>query len=250
MLGGCLGDGKNVHPGKGVDKGELDKKSGRPTYYEATLLRYRCIIKQNKYYNKMKKTGIIVALLAVVAIAFIWGVNVNNRLVTADENVQQAWSQVENVYKRRMDLIPQLVATVQGAADYEKSVLTEVTNARAGVEQTQVDPSQLNEEQIKAYQKAQDNLSKAVANTIKVTVERYPELTATQGFRDLQTQLEGTENRITVERGKFNEAVQKYNTMLRRFPASVIAGMLGFEKKGYFTAPEEAAEPVKVEFDF
>ena len=197
-----------------------------------------------------KKTITIIGIVAVVAIAFIWGIGVNNKLVTEEENVSKAWSQVENVYKRRMDLIPQLVNTVQGAANYEKSVLTEVTNARAGVQEATVDPSTLSEEQIKAYQQAQDKLSKAVANTIKVTVERYPELTATQGFRDLQTQLEGTENRITVERGKFNEAVQAYNTKLRRFPASLIAGMLGFEKKGYFTAPEEAAEPVNVEFDF
>ena len=198
----------------------------------------------------MKKTGIIVVIVAVIAIIALWGISVNNRLVTADENVQQAWAQVENVYKRRMDLVPQLVATVQGAADFEKSTLTEVTNARAGVENTKVDPSQLSEEQIKAYQQAQDKLGKAMANTIKVTVERYPELTATQGFRDLQTQLEGTENRITVERGKFNEAVQGYNTMLRRFPNNIIASMTGFEKKGYFTAPEEASEPVKVEFNF
>ncbi len=197
-----------------------------------------------------KKTLTIVGIVAVVAIAFIWGIGVNNKLVTEEENVSKAWSQVENVYKRRMDLIPQLVNTVQGAANYEKSVLTEVTNARAGVQEATVDPSTLSEEQIKAYQQAQDKLSKAVANTIKVTVERYPELTATQGFRDLQTQLEGTENRIAVERGKFNEAVQAYNTKLRRFPTSLIAGMLGFEKKGYFTAPEEAAEPVNVEFNF
>lgn len=199
----------------------------------------------------MKKGTItILSIVGVVAFIFLWGVSVNNRLVTNEENVAKAWSQVENVYKRRMDLIPQLVNTVKGAANYEKGVLTEVTNARAGVQQTQVDPSRLTEEQVRAYQKAQDNLSKALANTIKVTVERYPELTATQGFRDLQTQLEGTENRITVERGKFNEAVQAYNTKLRRFPASLIAGMLGFEKKGYFTAPEEASEPVNVEFDF
>ena len=189
----------------------------------------------------MKKSTItILAVVGVLAIIVLWGISVNNKLVTLEENVSKAWSQVENAYKRRMDLIPQLVNTVQGAANYEKSVLTEVTNARAGVQQTQVDP----------YQKAQDNLTKALANTIKVTVERYPELTATQGFRDLQAQLEGTENRITTERGKFNEAVQAYNTKLRRFPASIIAGMLGFEKKGYFTAPEEAAEPVDVKFDF
>jgi LemA protein len=199
----------------------------------------------------MKKSTItIIAIVGVLAIIVLWGIGVNNKLVTQEENVSKAWSQVENVYKRRMDLIPQLVNTVQGAANYEKGVLTEVTNARAGVQQAQVDPSQLSEQQVAAYQKAQDNLTKALANTIKVTVERYPELTATQGFRDLQTQLEGTENRITVERGKYNEAVQAYNTKIRRFPTSLIAGMLGFEKKGYFTAPEEAAEPVNVEFNF
>ncbi|MBR3783903.1 MAG: LemA family protein [Bacteroidales bacterium] len=198
----------------------------------------------------MKKTGIIVAILAVVAIIFLWGVNVNNRLVSSDENVQKAWAQVENVYKRRADLIPQLVATVQGAANFEKGTLTEVIQARAGIDNAKVDPTQLSEEQVAAYQKAQDNLGKALANTIKVTVERYPELTATQGFRDLQVQLEGTENRIAVERGKFNEAVQGYNTSLRRFPTSIIAGMLGFEKKGYFTAPEGSDEPVQVEFNF
>ena len=204
-----------------------------------------------KHFCKMKKSTItIIAIVGVLAVIVLWGIGVNNKLVTQEENVSKAWSNVENVYKRRMDLIPQLVNTVQGAANYEKSVLTEVTNARAGVQQTQVDPSQLSEQQIAAYQKAQDNLTKALANTIKVTVERYPELTATQGFRDLQTQLEGTENRIAVERGKFNEAVQAYNTKLRRFPTSLIAGMLGFEKKGYFTAPEEAAEPVNVEFNF
>lgn len=198
----------------------------------------------------MKKTGIIIGIVAVLAIIVLWGISVNNRLVTADEGVQQAWAQVENVYKRRADLIPQLVATVQGAADFEKGTLTEVIQARAGVDNAKVDPSQLTEEQIAAYQKAQDNLSKAVANTIKVTVERYPELTATAGFRDLQTQLEGTENRIAVERGKFNEAVQSYNTSLRRFPASIIASICGFEKKGYFTAPEGSDEPMKVEFNF
>ncbi len=169
------------------------------------------------------KKGTIIGIVAVLAAIVLWGIGVNNKLVTEEENVSKAWSQVENAYKRRMDLIPQLVNTVQGAANYEKSVLTEVTNARAGVENTAVDPSTLSE---------------------------YPELTATAGFRDLQTQLEGTENRIAVERGKFNEAVQKYNTKLRRFPTSLLAGILGFDKKGYFTAPAEAAEPVQVEFNF
>ena len=198
----------------------------------------------------MKKTGIIIAIVAVLAVIVLWGIGVNNRLVTADEGVQKAWAQVENAYKRRADLVPQLVATVQGAADFEKGTLTEVIQARAGVDNAKVDPSTLTPEQVAAYQKAQDNLSNALANTIKVTVERYPELTATQGFRDLQVQLEGTENRIAVERGKFNEAVQSFNTSLRRFPNSIIAGIAGFEKKGYFTAPEGSEEPVKVEFDF
>ncbi len=198
----------------------------------------------------MKKTGIIIAIVAVLAVIVLWGIGVNNRLVTADEGVQKAWAQVENAYKRRADLVPQLVATVQGAADFEKGTLTEVTQARAGIDNVKVDPSTLTPEQIAAYQKAQDNLSNALANTIKVTVERYPELTATQGFRDLQVQLEGTENRIAVERGKFNEAVQSFNTSLRRFPNNIIASIAGFEKKGYFTAPEGSDEPVKVEFDF
>ena len=198
----------------------------------------------------MKKTGIIIAIVAVLAVIVLWGIGVNNRLVTADEGVQKAWAQVENAYKRRADLVPQLVATVQGAADFEKGTLTEVTQARAGIDNVKVDPSTLTPEQIAAYQKAQDNLSSALANTIKVTVERYPELTATQGFRDLQVQLEGTENRIAVERGKFNEAVQSFNTSLRRFPNNIIASIAGFEKKGYFTAPEGSDEPVKVEFDF
>ena len=198
----------------------------------------------------MKKSSIIIIILAALAVILLWGVSVNNRLVTEEENVQKAWSQVENVYRRRMDLIPQLVNTVKGAADFERKTLTEVINARANADKVTVDPSNLNEENIAAFQQAQDQLSKAVANTIKVTVERYPELTATQGFRDLQAQLEGTENRIAVERGKFNEAVQTYNTKLRRFPNNIIAGICGFEKKGYFTAPAEAAEPVQVEFDF
>lgn len=199
---------------------------------------------------KKKSSIIIISIVAFVAIVLIWGISINNSLVKSDENVQQAWSQVENVYKRRMDLIPQLVETVKGAANYEKSVLTEVTNARAGVDQVKVDPSTLSEDQVKAYQQAQDKLGKALANSIKVTVERYPELTATKNFAELQQQLEGTENRITVERSKFNKAVQEYNTKVRRFPNSIIAGICGFDKKGYFTAPEKAAEPVDVKFEF
>ncbi|MCR5821839.1 MAG: LemA family protein [Bacteroidales bacterium] len=198
----------------------------------------------------MKKTSVIVIVLAVLAILVLWGVSVNNRLVTYEENTSKAWAQVENVYKRRMDLIPQLVNTVQGAANYEKSTLQGVIDARSHANQTTVDPSKLSEESIKAYQAAQDQLTTALSRAINVTVERYPELTATQGFRDLQTQLEGTENRIAVERSKFNEAVQSYNTALRRFPNNIVASICGFDKKGYFTAPAGAEEPVEVNFEF
>lgn len=197
----------------------------------------------------MKKGTItIIAIVAVVAIIVLWGIRVNNKLVTSDENVQKAWAQVENVYKRRADLIPQLVATVQGAANFEKGTLTEVIQARAGIDNAKVDPSQLTEEQVAAYQKAQDNLGKALANTIKVTVERYPELTATQGFRDLQVQLEGTENRINTERNNYNEAVQRYNVKIRRFPNSLLSGMFGFEKMQKFEAEAGAEKAPQVKF--
>jgi LemA protein len=204
----------------------------------------------NKSTTMKKNTIVIIAVVAVVAVAFLWGVGVNNRLVTSDESVQQAWAQVENVYKRRADLIPQLVATVQGAANYEKGTLTEVIEARAKAGSVQVDANNLTEANVAQFQKAQDALSSALTRSINVVVERYPELTATQGFRDLQVQLEGTENRIATERGRFNDAVNAYNKMLRRFPNNIIAGICGFEKKGYFTAPEGSEEPVEVKFDF
>lgn len=196
------------------------------------------------------KKSIIVILLAVVAVVALWFVSVNNRLVSKEEAVTKAWSQVENVYQRRFDLIPNLVNTVKGAADYEKSTLEAVVNARSKVGSLQVDANNLTEENVAAFQKAQDQLSSALSRAITLTVERYPELTATEGFRDLQTQLEGTENRIAVERNKFNEVVMEYNTTVRRFPNSIVASIAGFDKKGYFHATEGADAPVSVEFDF
>ena len=199
----------------------------------------------------MKKTLVIViGIIAVIAAIFLWGVSVNNRLVTYDESVAKAWSQVENVYQRRADLIPQLVNTVKGAANFEKSTFTEVVEARAKATSVNIDANNLSEQNVAAFQKAQDNLTSALGRALTVTVERYPELTATQAFRDLQTQLEGTENRIAVERKNFNDAVNTYNTNIRRFPTSLMASMLGFDKKGYFTASEGADKPVQVEFDF
>ena len=157
---------------------------------------------------------------------------------------------MENAYKRRADLIPQLVATVQGAANYEKGTLTEVVEARAKATSVQVDANNLSEENVAKFQKAQDALSSALTHSMNVIVERYPELTATKGFQDLQVQLEGTENRIATERGRFNEAVNAYNRKLRVFPNNIVASICGFEKKGYFTAPEGSDEPVEVKFDF
>jgi len=199
----------------------------------------------------MKKSSIaIIAIVAFVVLIVLWGISVNNKLVNTEENVSQAWSQVENVYKRRADLIPQLVSTVQGAANFEKGTLTEVIEARSKATSVQVDANDLSEANVAKFQKAQDALGSALTRSMNVVIERYPELTATQSFRDLQVQLEGTENRIATERGRFNEAVNAYNKMLRRFPNNLIAGMCGFEKKGYFTAPEGSDEPVDVNFEF
>lgn len=201
----------------------------------------------------MKKlSGRMIALILVAAIVFIgiiWGVRTNNRMITAEEGVSAAWAQVENVYQRRMDLIPNLVSTVKGAADFEKGTLEAVIDARAKATSVQVDANTLSEANIAAFQKAQDGLSSALSR-LMVTVERYPELKATENFRDLQAQLEGTENRITTERNKFNEVVKSYNTMIRKFPNSIIADMGGFEKKGYFTAKEGAENAPEVNFEF
>lgn len=201
----------------------------------------------------MKKlSGKMLALIVVAAIVFIgimWGVRTNNRMITAEEGVSAAWAQVENVYQRRMDLIPNLVSTVKGAADFEKGTLEAVIDARSKATSVQVDANSLTDANIAAFQKAQDGLSSALGR-LMVTVERYPELKATDNFRDLQIQLEGTENRITVERNKFNEVVKSYNTMIRKFPNSMIADMGGFEKKGYFTAKEGAENAPEVNFEF
>jgi LemA protein len=199
----------------------------------------------------MKKKSIVwIAIIGIVAVAFLWGIGINNKLINGEENVSQAWAQVENAYKRRADLIPQLVNTVQGAANYEKGTLTEVVEARAKATSVQVDANDLSEANVARFQQAQDALSSALSRSINVIVERYPELTATKGFQDLQVQLEGTENRIATERGRFNEAVNAYNRKLRVFPNNIVASICGFEKKGYFTAPEGSEEPVEVKFDF
>ncbi|MBO7371902.1 MAG: LemA family protein [Bacteroidales bacterium] len=194
-----------------------------------------------------KKFGGLLALLIVVALLVLWGVKTNNRMVTAEENVSKAWGNVENAYQRRADLIPNLVETVKGVADYEKSTLEAVIEARAKATQTTLDASDLTEENMAAFQAAQDNLSQSLGRLL-VAVERYPELKATESFKELQAQLEGTENRISVERNKFNEAVQPYNSMIRKFPASIVAKIAGFDKKAYFQAAQGSDQAPKVQF--
>jgi len=194
-----------------------------------------------------RKTKLVV-LVAVLALICIWGVRQYNTMVSMDESVQTAWSQVENVYQRRSDLIPNLVATVKGYAEHESRTLTDVIEARAKATQMVVDPSELDPEDIAGFQKAQSELSGAIGRLL-VSVEQYPDLKANTNFLELQAQLEGTENRIAVERKKFNEVAREYNTKIRRFPAALIAGMFDFEKKGYFTAEEGAEKAPAVSFE-
>lgn len=199
----------------------------------------------------MKKSTIITLAIVLVAviIIIIWPISLYNKMVRADEQVSQSWGQVENVYQRRADLIPNLVNTVKGAADFERNTLQAVIEARANATSMKIDPAQLTEENLAAFQKAQDNLSSSLSR-LMVVVERYPELKANQNFLELQAQLEGTENRITVERMKFNESVQSYNSLIRRFPANMVAGLMNFDKKAYFQAAEGAEVAPDVNFDF
>ena len=192
------------------------------------------------------KKGLVIAIVVIAAIA-IWAVSGYNGLVSQEENVKSAWSQVENVYQRRLDLIPNLVATVKGYAAHEQETLESVVAARSKATQITVDPDQLTEENIAAFQEAQGEIGAALSRLIAIS-ENYPDLKASQNFRDLQAQLEGTENRITTERMKFNEASRAYNTMVRSFPRNIIASMFGFGTKGYFEATEGAETAPKVEF--
>ena len=168
-------------------------------------------------------------------------------MVTEDENVQTAWAQVENVYQRRADLIPNLVATVKGYAEHESSTLENVVAARAKATQMTIDPENLSAEAIAKFNEAQGELSTALGRLLLIQ-ENYPDLKANQQFSELQAQLEGTENRIATERMKFNEAAKTYNTLIRKFPDNIIASVFGFEKKGYFEAQAGAETAPKVEF--
>ena len=197
----------------------------------------------------MKKTGIIVLIVIVVLVfwGFSWGISTGNKMVSMDEGVAASWSQVENVYQRRSDLIHNMVNTVKGYADFEKSTLTAVIEARAKATQVTVDPSKLTPASMQQFQQAQGGLSSALGR-LMVVVEKYPDLKANEQFLNLQAQLEGTENRITVERQKFNEIARTYNTYIRQFPNMIIASMRNFEKKAYFEAEKGAEKAPKVQF--
>jgi len=193
------------------------------------------------------KKGLLIILIAAVLFVFVFAGRYNS-LVVLKENVDEKWAQVENVYQRRLDLIPNLVATVKGYASHEKDTLEAVVRARAEAMQTKVDAGSLSdEEKFRAFTRAQDSLSSALSRLL-VVVERYPDLKASQNFLALQSQLEGTENRISVERRRFNEAVRKYNTTIKRFPTNVIAGIFNFKEVAYFKSAKEAASAPKVEF--
>src|SRR2546426_3186010 len=198
--------------------------------------------------------GCGVVVVIVLFIAFVVALALGgtyNRLVRLQQTVDQSWAQVQNVYQRRADLIPNLVNTVSGAANFEKSTLVEVTNARASVGRVRLDPNKAPTDaaQLQEFQAAQGQLSNALSRLL-VVVERYPELRANQNFLSLQAQLEGTENRISVERGNFNSAVQNYNVGVRTFPTNLIAGMLGFAPRPFFTAQPGAERPPPVHFNF
>ena len=193
----------------------------------------------------MKKSTII--LIAVIAIAAIWGVSAYNGLVKMDESVNTAWSNVENQYQRRADLIPNLVNTVKGYAAHEKETLEAVMAARSKATQMTIDADNLTPEKLQEYQKAQGEIGSALGRLLAIT-EAYPDLKANENFKELQTQLEGTENRISVERRNFNEVARTYNTSIRTFPKSILAGMFGFDKRPYFEAEEGANKAPEVKF--
>lgn len=198
----------------------------------------------------MKKWLIPVLIIgAIVLIAYWMFAGVYNTAVQKEEDAKTAWSQVENAYQRRNDLIPNLVSTVRGAADFERETLSDVIEARSRATSINVDADNLNEAQLEQFQEAQQQVSSSLSRLL-VTVERYPELRATQNFQQLQSQLEGTENRINVERNRYNESVNDYNIYIKQFPNNIITGMYGFDDMPRYTADPGAETAPEVDFDF
>jgi LemA protein len=190
---------------------------------------------------------IVVFLALVVLMMILWGIKVYNGMVTMQESVTSQWGNVETSYQRRSDLIPNFVNTVKGAANFEQTTLTQVIEARSRATSVTIDPANMTAEDMQQFQQAQGQVGSALSR-LMVVVEKYPELRATQNFRDLQVELEGTENRISVERRKFNEVALSYNTYIKRFPQNFLAGMFGFQAKPYFEADEGAEKAPEVKF--
>ncbi len=195
----------------------------------------------------MKKNKGLIITIVVIALVALWGIPSYNGLVGMDENVSNQWANVETQYQRRSDLIPNLVNTVKGYAKHESQTLEAVMAARSQATQVKIDPSNCTPQQLAAYQKAQGDVTTALGKLLAIT-ENYPDLKANQNFLELQSQLEGTENRINVARKDFNDSAKEYNTSLRRFPRNIIASMFGFEKRNYFEAEAGAEKAPKVEF--
>ena len=195
----------------------------------------------------MKKNKGLIITIVVIALVALWGISSYNGLVSMDENVSNQWANVETQYQRRSDLIPNLVNTVKGYAKHESQTLEAVMAARSQATQVKIDPSNCTPQQLAAYQKAQGDVTTALGKLLAIT-ENYPDLKANQNFLELQSQLEGTENRINVARKDFNDTAKEYNTSLRRFPRNIVASMFGFEKRAYFEAEAGAEKAPKVEF--
>ena len=195
----------------------------------------------------MRKYLGIIIVLGLIALIAMWGVGFYNGTVGLNEDVTKQWSNVENAYQLRADKTKNLVEIVKGAADFEKETLIQVTEARKQVSDIKIDPSNLTPDAIQQFQKAQDQFSGALSRLL-VTIERYPDLKAVKGFQDFQVQYEGMENRISVERRKFNEAVREYNLRIKRFPGNLLAGMFGFSEKGYFEAQEGTENAPDISF--
>ncbi len=196
----------------------------------------------------MKKWLPLIIIAVIVIGIFRWGVGLNNTMVEKQENAKTQWANVESAYQRRSDLIPNLVNTVKGYADFERETLEAVIQARANATKTTIDPTNITPEQMAAFQESQNSLSGALSR-LMVVVEKYPELKANQNFLELQSQLEGTENRINVERNRFNEQAKDYNVFIRKFPASVVAGFLNFDPMALFQAAEGSENAPTVDFN-
>lgn len=194
-----------------------------------------------------KKTISLITIIGIIVISIIWMISKYNGLVKKDEACTQQWSKVESQYQRRLDLIPNLVNTVKGYAEHEQETFTQVIEARNQASQIKIDPNNMSQEAMDKFQQSQQTL-KSSLDRLMVVVERYPDLKANQNFLELQSQLEGTENRIAVKRQRFADVVNAYNSTIRRFPTNLIAGMFSFERKAYFESEAGAENAPKVEF--